>query len=35
MQAYMGSRIAELTIGLGAALVAAGTGIAVAAGSRR
>lgn len=35
MQAYMGSRIAELTIGLGAALVAAGTGITAAAGSRR
>lgn len=35
MQAYMGSRIAELTIGLGAALVAAGTGVAAAAGSRR
>lgn len=27
MQAYMGSRIADLAIGLGAALVAAGTGI--------
>jgi hypothetical protein len=35
MQAYMGSRIAELTIGLGAALVAAGTGVTAAAGSRR
>ena len=35
MQAYMGSRIAELKIGLGAALAAAGTGITVAAGSRR
>ena len=35
MQAYMGSRIAELTMGLGAALVAAGTGVAAAAGQRR
>jgi hypothetical protein len=35
MQAYMGSRIAELTIGLGAALVAAGTGVTAAAGYRR
>lgn len=35
MQAYMGSRIAELTIGLGAALVAAGTGVTAAAGARR
>lgn len=35
MQAYMGSRIAELTIGLGAALVAAGTGVTAAAGSHR
>lgn len=31
MQAYMGSRIAELTIGLGAALIAAGTGVTAAA----
>jgi hypothetical protein len=28
MQAYMGSRLAELTIGLGAAFVAAGAGLA-------
>ena len=35
MQAYMGSRIAELTIGLGAVLIAAGTGITAAAGSHR
>lgn len=34
MQAYMGSRIAELTIGLGAALVAAGTGVTAAVGRR-
>jgi hypothetical protein len=27
MQAYMGSRIAELVIGLGAGMVAAGTGL--------
>lgn len=35
MQAYIGSRIADLTIGLGAALVAAGTGATAAAGLRR
>lgn len=34
MQAYMGSRIAELTIGLGAALVAAGTGVTAVAGRK-
>jgi hypothetical protein len=34
-QAYMASRIAELTIGLGAALVAAGAGVTAAFGSRR
>lgn len=31
IQAYMGSRLAELTIGLGAAFVAAGAGLAAAA----
>jgi len=35
MQAYMGSRVAGLTIGLGAALVAAGAGVTAAAGFRR
>lgn len=35
MQAYMGSRIAELMIGLGAALAVAGAGVTAAAGSRR
>ena len=35
VQAYMGSRIAELTIGLGTALVAAGTGVTAATASRR
>lgn len=35
MQAYMGSRIADLTVGLGAALVAAGAGVTAAAESRR
>lgn len=35
MQAYMGSRIADLTVGLGAALIAAGVGLTAAAGSRR
>lgn len=34
MQAYMAARIAELTIGLGAALVAAGTGVTAVAGRK-
>lgn len=34
MQAYMGSRVAELTIGLGAALVTVGTGVTALARSR-